>query len=129
MIVSVILLLCLFNFPAKIKLLLSVLPILFLILFFKKYILNIEFSNYSIKIKYQKFIRTEIKEILVSEIENFELESYYISRGGGYFYFVKLKNNNNKIPLLTIPFLYMNEENKSKINEFLKNITGKEILK
>jgi hypothetical protein len=49
-------------------------------------------------------------------------------RSGGLFYTLQLRNG-KPVALLTIPVLYMKEENLDKINEVLIHTTGKEVVK
>jgi hypothetical protein len=49
-------------------------------------------------------------------------------RGGGLFYTLQLRHGKS-VALLTIPVIYMKEENLDKINEVLIHTTGKEVVK
>lgn len=127
-IAGVLLMVKLFYFPLNVQIFLLVIPILFIPFLFKKYIVKTEISDRSIKITLKSLFGPEIKECSINEIDKIIIEKYYQSRGGGYLYFIILNEKSTKIPLITIPFLYMNENRKNKISETLKSLTGKDIL-
>ena len=125
---SVLSVLFFFNLPIELKLALLIIPLLFIFIFIKKYILKTVINNNDITITFNKVLGKKIISFNWSEICEIHLDSYYVSRGGGYFYYIILKENNKKIPFLSIPFFYMKEKNKNLINTFLSANTFKPII-
>lgn len=113
-----------FEIPLNIQILLAIVPLLTFVILLKKYVLSVKISSNSICITYNSLFKKRIEEYKYDNIEAIFVDTYYISRGGGYFYFLLLKENNRKIPLLTIPFIYMKEKNKKLINSLLSAKTG-----
>lgn len=113
-----------FEIPLKLQFLLALVPLLIFVILLKKYVLSVKISSYSICIAYNSLFKKVIEEYKNDNIEEIFVDTYYISRGGGYFYFLLLKENNRKIPILTIPFIFMKEKNKELINSLLTAKTG-----
>ncbi len=117
---------CLF-FAQDISLLLLSLFVLAIVvicsmLFFKKYPIHILINKKEIKITEKRFNKTVVYCFSFNEIKKITCYETY-GRGGG-TYFSIITNSNQKISLLNIPVLQMNNAKTKNIVEQIEKITG-----
>lgn len=130
MIVGIIAILLSFDFPLKQMLMIIGIGLIFIwTIIFKKFIEEVEISNHEITVNFQSFWGKKSKTLLVNEIENITIETYLINHAGGYYYRIKLNNSKTQIPLLSIPYWYINLQNRENINKTLEEITGLKVVK
>lgn len=127
--ISIILTVVSFDFPWFIVLGLCSIIVVFIILLFQKYSIEMVISDDKAVITIQTFFGKKVETILISEVERITIQTYWLYNGGGFYYQLVLKGNQQRLPLLTIPYWYMKLKNRDEINRTLEDITELKVVK
>ncbi|MCC7400464.1 MAG: hypothetical protein IT214_03175 [Chitinophagaceae bacterium] len=100
----------------------SLVSVLSIILFLKKYPVKIIISRMGVELHRKTVSGEEMVSISTSEIGEIQCRVRH-GKGGGAFFYIKTVNK-TKVNFLTIPILNMKNDNINAIKEELKNILG-----